>query len=191
MNIFSLISPKVIKRVIVAGVLEFGPLLIFLLSFEHVHIYKATVILMVTTIVSTVATFSIQKRLPYLALYMAFLTSIFGYVTLTLHQPRFIQMRDTLYDATCGLTLIIGLMINVSFLKLAFHKVLPMTTVAWNKLTMVWIWFFIIVTFLNEYTRRTLSLEDWFTYKTIMVFVTLIFGFIVVYFSYEKEKGSH
>jgi intracellular septation protein len=187
-NFFSILSLKTIKHVIAAGLLEFGPVLVFLLAFEHFHVYKATIILMIVTIISTVATFRIQKRLPYLALYVALLTSIFGYITLTLHDPRFIQMRDTLYDATCALTLIVGLIINVSFLKLAFHKVIPMTNRAWEKLTYFWIGFFIIVVVLNEYVRRTMSLSQWFDFKSTMVGVVIFFGCATLYLSYEEEK---
>ena len=191
MNIFSNVSSKLIKKILLAGVLEFGPVLVFLISFERYHIYKATIILMIATIISTVATFSIQKRLPYMALYVAFMTSVFGYITLTLHQPRFIQMRDTLYDATLALTLIIGLIINISFLKLAFQKVLLMTNRAWTNLTYLWIIFFISVAILNEYIRRTHDLHAWFDFKSTMVVVTIVFGFLALYFSYEKGDDSH
>ena len=188
MKILSLISPKIISRLLVALVLEFGPVFVFLISFEYLHVYKATVILMIATIISTVATFSIQKRLPYMALYVALLTSIFGYITLSLHEPRFIQMRDTLYDATCALTLIFGLMINVSFLKLAFHKLAPMSDRGWKKLTKFWIGFFISLSLANEYVRRTMTLTQWFDFKTIVVVITVIFGFTALYLSYESEE---
>lgn len=187
MKIFSVFPKQTLKRIFFAALLEFSPVLLFLVSFEHFHIYKATIILMITTIVSTVATYRIQKRLPYLALYVAFLTSIFGYITLTLHQPKFIQIRDTLYDVTCALTLIVGLMVQVPFLKHAFHQVLPMTTRAWNILTYLWIGFFIVVAILNEYVRTHLSLNEWFTFKSVMVVVTILFGLISLYAVYEKK----
>lgn len=178
------------KQIALSFVLEFGPVIVFLLSFEFFHVYKATIILMITTIISTIATFRVQKRLPYLALYVALLTSIFGYITLTLHQPRFIQMRDTLYDVTLALTLIIGLMVRVSFFKIAFHKVLPMTTRAWNNLTYAWIFYFITIAIANEYVRRTMSLSEWFDFKSAVVVITIIYGGVSLYYLYEKETRS-
>jgi intracellular septation protein len=177
------------KRLLMGSLLEFGPVVLFLLSFEYLHVYKATIVLMITTIVSTVATFKVQKRLPYLALYMAFLTSIFGYITLTLHQPRFIQMRDTLYDVTCALTLMIGLMIRVPFLQLAFNAVVPMTRRAWNNLTYLWIGFFLFAATANEYVRTHFILQQWFDFKSIILFITLAFGSLALYATYEKEKN--
>ena len=181
---------KTLQKITIGGILEFGPIFIFLLAFQYLHIYKATLILMVVTILSTIATYIIQKRLPYVALYVAFLTCVFGYMTLALHQPRFIQMRDTLYDVTCALTLIIGLIFNMTFLKFAFNSVFPMTTRAWNKVTYAWIFFFITNSILNEYVRRNLSLHQWFDFKGVVVAITLIFGVTVLAVFYEKEKDN-
>ena len=188
MSLFSFLSLKLAKKVSLALVLEFGPVVIFILTFTHFHIYKATIMLMVTTIISTIVTYSMQKRRPYLALYVALLTGIFGYSTLLLREPKFIQMRDTLYDVTCALTLIIGLLINVSFLKLAFHKVLPMSMKAWNNLTYAWIGYFITIALANEYIRRTMDLQEWFAFKSAVVGITVVFGIVSLYFLYEKEE---
>jgi len=189
-NIISHPISKLSRRIFLAGILEFGPVLVFIFAFGHFHIYKATIILMVMTIISTVATYTIQKRLPYLALYVALLTGIFGYMTLSLHQPKFIQMRDTLYDLTCAITLITGLMINISFLKLAFHKVMPMTQKAWDRLTYAWIAYFIFGAILNEYVRRTMSLASWFDYKGIFIIGTIVFAIVTLLLVYEKNNGE-
>jgi intracellular septation protein len=116
---------------------------------------------------------------------------IFGYMTLHFHKPKFIQMRDTLYDATCALTLITGILIRVPFLKLAFEEVLPMSMRAWNKLTHLWIGYFILIAASNEVVRRLFPLHIWFDFKGWVVVATSIFGIIALYMSYEeKEKGS-
>ena len=185
-------SLPMVRHLVVSILLEFGPIVIFLITFTHFHIYKATMLLMITTIASTILTYVFQKRLPYLALYVAFLTITFGYLTLMHREPKFIQMRDTLYDLTCALTLLFGLLINIPFLKIAFHSVIPMTTQAWHKLTYAWIGYLLSVASLNEYVRRTQSLQDWFTFKWSMVFVTIAFGLAALYMCYEKghdERG--
>jgi intracellular septation protein len=188
MSVISILSSKKFIQLVTGMVLEFGPIVVFLVSFHHFHIYRATFILMIATIVSTVVTYKMQKRLPYLALYVAFLTIIFGYMTIEYHQPKFIQMKDTLYDATSALTLIIGMMINISFLKLAFNEVIPMPNRAWMKLTYAWTFYFILNAIANEYIRRTYSLQEWFDFKSVVVFVTLIFGCAALYFVYESSE---
>jgi intracellular septation protein len=177
-----------LERLIVGLLLEFGPIFIFLAAFGHFHIYKATMLLMIGTIFSTVLTYRLQKRLPYLALYVAFITIAFGYLTLLHREPKFIQMRDTLYDMTMAITLLFGLMINVSFIKIAFHEVIPMKICAWHRLTYAWIGFFLAVAAMNEAVRRYYSLQEWFAFKGIMVLITIVFGITTLYFFYEREN---
>lgn len=186
MKKFSSLLSSTLKRVLVGSILEFGPILVFLVSFHYFHIYKATLLLMVATIISTIVTYRVQKRLPYLALYVALITIVFGYMTLTNQQPKFIQIRDTMYDITCALTLLVGLMVNIPFLKLAFNDVLPMTTRAWTRQTYAWIGFFILNAIANEYARRIMSLHAWFDFKTYVVCATIIFGCAILYIFYEK-----
>ena len=182
-------SKNMLKHIVFSALLEFGPVILFLASFEHVRIYEATMILMIATIISTIATYNIQKRIPYLALYMATITTIFGYMTIHFHKVKFIQMRDTLYDATCALTLITGILIRVPFLKLAFEEVLPMSMRAWNKLTHFWIGYFILIAASNEIVRRLFPLHIWFDFKGWVVIVTSIFGIIALYLSYEEKEA--
>lgn len=182
----SLFSKSNLKRLLLGTILEFGPIFVFLLAFPHFRIYMATTFLMLATIVSTFATYILQKRLPYLALYVTLITIVFGYMTLLHHEPKFIQMRDTLYDLTCAATLIIGSMVNISFLKIAFDKVIPMTDQAWHKLTYAWTVFFLLSAVANEYVRRTESLHTWFDYKGYVVIATVIFGVTALYLTYES-----
>ncbi len=186
----SLLSKKLIERVIFSGMLEFGPVLIFLASFRYLQIYEATALLMISTIISTVVTHRLEKRIPYLALYVAAITLLFGFMTLRFHEAKFIQMRDTLYDMTCALTLIIGIMINIPFLKIAFDTVIPMTTRAWDRLTHLWIGYFILIATANEIVRRLFTLHDWFEFKGWMVIATSMFGLISLYLVYEKKDNQ-
>lgn len=99
-------------------------------------------------------------------------------------------MRDTLYDATCAITLIIGILINVPFLKLAFEEVIPMTNRAWNKLTYLWIGYFSLIAIGNELVRRLFSLHDWFEFKGWIVVLTSVFGLLAIYISYEQKDKA-
>lgn len=192
MTAHPLFVPELLQRMMIGTLLEFSPIFIFLLSFKRFHIYEATMLLMIATIVSTLLTYRIQKRLPYIALYVAILTIGFGYLTISHHQPKFIQMRDTLYDLTCAVTLLAGLVFNISFLKFAFDDVLRMTRGAWDKVTYAWIGFFVVSAGLNEYVRRTLGLHQWFQFKGLMVLATIVFGLITLLWWYEKgEQEAH
>jgi intracellular septation protein len=192
MTMTSLLSPSVLRRFSIGLVLDFAPIFIFVLSFHHFHVYKATLALMGATLISVALTWIIQKRLPYMALAIASLTIIFGYITVSHHQPRFIQMKDTMYDAVCALVLLIGLMGRVLVVKFIFQDIISMTTRAWYRITYAWIAFFIIASVSNEIVRRTMTLGHWFEFKTVIVMFTIVYGCIVMYAFYEKEpQVSH
>jgi intracellular septation protein len=183
----SIFSKKIFTHIVASSLLEFGPVLLFLASFKFFRVYEATMILMVATIISTIVTYRVQKRIPYLALYVALITIIFGILTLHFRNVKFIQMRDTLYDVTCALTLLLGLRFNISFLSIAFDKVLPMTVRAWEKLTYLWIFYFLLIALSNEIARRVLTVGDWFAFKGVILILTSLFGFLSLYLSYESR----
>jgi intracellular septation protein len=183
-----MLTKKMLQHVIFSGFLEFGPVVLFLASFEYMSIYESTFLLMVATIVSTFVTYYLQKRIPYLALYVAMITIIFGYMTIHFQEVKFIQMRDTLYDLTCGVTLSLGLIFNIRFLKLAFDNVIPMSLAGWDRLTHLWIGYFFIVAMSNEIVRRLFSLDDWFLFKEFVVVSTVVFGITALYLSYQEKK---
>lgn len=186
----AIFTKKMLRHVLFSAFLEFGPVLVFLISFRHMGVYASTVVLMLATMVSTIVTYRLQKRIPYLALYVASITMVFGYLTLHAHAIKFIQMRDTLYDMTCALTLIVGVIINVQFLALVFDPVVPMSTKAWGRLTYLWIGYFIITAVSNETVRRLFSVEAWFLYKGCVVVITALFGLLGLYISYEPKEDN-
>lgn len=180
-------SKKLLSQIVVSSLLEFGPVLVFIGSFKYLHIYESTMLLMVATIISTIVTYRVQKRIPYLALYVAFMTILFGFMTLHFHKVKFIQMRDSLYDVTCAITLLVGLRFNVKFLEIAFDKALPMTSRAWTKLTYMWAVYFIVIALSNEVIRRMFTLEVWFMFKGSIVLLTSFFGIFSLYTTYEAK----
>jgi intracellular septation protein len=180
-------SKKLLSQIVVSSLLEFGPVLVFIGSFKYLRIYESTMLLMVATIISTIVTYRVQKRIPYLALYVAFMTILFGFMTLHFHKVKFIQMRDSLYDATCALTLLLGLRFNVTFLELAFDKAFPMTSRAWTRLTYMWAAYFIVIALSNEVIRRMFTLEVWFMFKGSIIILTSLFGFFSLYATYEAK----
>lgn len=184
-------SKKVIKHMLVSFLIEFTPILLFVFSYKYLHIYKATFLLMIAVIISTFVAYLKEKRLPYIGLYVAFLTLIFGYITIAYHIPKFIQMRDTIYDLTFALTLILGLMFDKILLYYTLNSSIPMTKSAWVKVTYSWILFFILNALTNEYIRRSFDVSFWVHYKMLVVFISIAFGLITGAIFYKKEDTYH
>lgn len=190
MSFFKKISPQALYKLTLNGFLEFGPIILFLLAYDYFHIYKATLVLMIATIIVTFITFTKEKRLPYASLYIALLTTIFGYLTLSHHNPEFIQIRDTVYDAVNALLVLGALKFNIILFKIAFDKAIPMTDRAWIKLSYLWASFFIIAALVNEYIRNFESFHVWIAYKSAMIFISIVFGFSAIFYVYEKKNSE-
>lgn len=184
----SLFTKENLKKISLATFLEFAPTVLFLIAFQTLHIYKATFILMLATIITTVITYKIQKRLPYLALYIAFITIIFGFMTIHFHKPRFIQIRDTLYDLTFAFTLIVGQIFGKSLYKISFEKLINLTDRSWDRITYSWVVFLLLLALTNEFVRRNFSLDLWFDYKLLALFAMIVFGAISTIVFYEEKK---
>ncbi len=170
--------------------LEFGPIGIFVFFFYTKGPYFATLILMVTTLASIFLTYTIEKRIPLIALYVTFLTLIFGYMTLHKHNIRFLQIRDTIYDITLAITILLGFFWNKNVLKIALGSVIPLSDRVWNYLAFSWAGFFIVVACINEYVRRMYPIHTWLDYKIVMMFVTSIFGITILYYFNSRDLKS-
>jgi intracellular septation protein len=171
-------------------VFEFGPIVLFALSFHFAGPYKATFLLMVSTLVSTIVVYRLEKRIPYITLYITLLTILFGYITLHKHNIHFLQLRDTVYDFTLAGTLFIGLLFNVLFLKISLSHYLVLSDKAWKAFTLLWITFFMIGGTANEFIRTHASVGGWLTYKMIMIAVTIIFTVVSIHIALSEDRKN-
>lgn len=181
---------SVLSKIFMGLFLDFGPVLIFLFTASRFNFYKATFILMIATLVSTLITYFKHRRIPFFAVYITLLTLVFGFITISHHNPHFIQMRDTIYDLTLAFTLIIGLIFNKLLLKMALGSFIKIHDRTWLKLTYTWITFFVINSSANEYVRRVFSKEIWVHFKIDMMAVTIIFAIVTFLIFYEIEEES-
>ncbi len=179
---------SVLSKIFLGLFLDFGPVLIFLFTANHFNFYKATFILMLTTLISTLFTFIKQKRIPFFAVYITLLTIFFGFITISHHDPHFIEMRDTIYDLTLALTLVVGLLFDKLLLKLALESFIKIHDRTWLKLTYTWIAFFVLNSLGNEYVRRFFSKEVWVHFKIDMMSFTIIFAIVTFLLFYELEE---
>lgn len=183
-----LFTYSVLSKIFMGLLLDFGPVLVFLFTANHFSFYKATFILMTATLISTLFTFVKHKRIPFFAVYITLLTLVFGFVTISHHDPHFIQMRDTIYDLTLAFTLIVGLVFRKLLLKVALGSFIKAHDITWLRITYAWIGFFILNSVANEYVRRVFSKEVWVHFKIDMLPVTIIFAIVTFVFFYEIEE---
>jgi intracellular septation protein len=173
-----------------SALLEFAPVCLFGFIFHLRGQGEATLILMITTLLATLTTFILEKRIPYIPIYMTLLTLIFGYMTLRHHDMHYLQLRDTIYDFTFSGTLLLGFVFRKNLLKLAISSFLTLNNRAWNVFATLWIIFFFYCGVANEFVRHHYNPGTWVNYKLAMIFVTIAFTFASLLFVLRIHKKN-
>jgi len=157
--------------------LELGPLALFFLAYSRGSIFVATAVLMVSVLVTLGVSYWLLRRIPIMPLVTAVIVTIFGGLTLVLHDETLIKIKPTaLYILFAG-ALFAGLALNKPLLRIMFDGALHVTPDGWRKLTWRWAFFFLALAVLNEAVWRTQSTDLWVKFKAFGIIpLTMLFA---------------
>jgi intracellular septation protein len=150
---------------------DFGPLVVFFATYKiaggGLHaIMIATVAFMAAVLISTIAALITFRRVTPMLWLSTILILSFGAITLYLRDPRFIQMKPTIYYVLLAALLLGGLLRRKPLLRWLFGPVFPgLTEEGWLKLSRNWALFFIALAIANEILRAALDFDTWLTLK--------------------------
>lgn len=173
-------------HIIKSGLLDFGPILVFVLVYSRTGFFKATWAIMITTILVTVLAFYREKRIPYFALIFTFLTVGFGYMTIHFHDPKFLKIKDTLQDLVFAVAILGSIFFKFPLLKNLFGHLIRVSEHTWNVIAWNWGLHFLVLAMCNEYVRHNFNTKSWVVYKFLAMAATIIHTLILVY-AYRKE----
>ena len=149
-------------------VADFGPLLIFFTIYYKSgnDLSKAIPPLIVATLVSVIAIYILEKKIPYIPLLGGVIIALFGGLTLYFDNPVFLYMKPTIINVIFAFFLIFGkIFLNKNFLKLFFKSAFQLDEMGWNKLNNRWAYFFIFLAYINEIVWRTQPETTWVNFK--------------------------
>lgn len=156
---------------------ELGPLLAFFLVYSRAGIYWATGVLMVATVLSLIASWSLFGRLLAMPVVTAVLVVVFGGLTFWLDDPRFIKVKPTIINLLFAGILSAGLVMRRPLLKVLFGEAFNLTEEGWRKLSIRWTLFFLVLAALNELAWRNFSEAAWVNFKVFGILpLTLVFA---------------
>ncbi|MCF8710413.1 septation protein IspZ [Rhizorhapis sp. SPR117] len=146
--------------------LDFGPLLVFFLTYQFVGIIAGTAAFMAAIVVAVIISkIKLGKVSPMLWL-SAVLVLGFGSLTIYFHDERFIQIKPTVIYTFFALMLFGGLAKGKPLLKYLLQAAYDgLDETGWLKLSRNWAVFFIFMALLNEGMRAFLTFETWLTLK--------------------------
>jgi intracellular septation protein len=166
-------QPKPLLKLLI----ELGPLLAFFLVYSRAGIYWATGALMVATVLSLVASWTLLGRLLAMPVVTAVLVVVFGGLTFWLDDPRFIMIKPTIINLGFAGVLLGGLAMRRPLLKILFGEAFNLTEEGWRKLSMRWALFFLALAVLNEIVWRNFSEAAWVNFKVFGILpLTLVFA---------------
>jgi intracellular septation protein len=167
--------------------LEMGPLVLFFLVNSYGdrwfgvaadrRLFLATGVFVVAVLASLAITWSLIRKLPVMPLVSAVVITVFGGLTLLLHDELFIKLKPTIVNTLFGAVLVWAGLTGRNVLKLVLDSVFTLTDEGWRQLTWRWAFFFFVLAGLNEIVWRTQTTDFWVAFKVWGIMpLTMIFA---------------
>ena len=173
--------------------LEFGPLIIFFLSFKFGDIFIATGIFMVTMIISILITKKLHGHVSLIQKLTFVVVMIMGGLTIYLQDETFTKMKLTIINGIFASILLIGLLRGRLYLKMVMEMAFEMDDAGWKTFTKRYVGFLIVMAVINEVIWRTQSTDFWVNFKTFgYMGLTFIFMFaqMPLFMKYINEEDK-
>jgi intracellular septation protein len=140
--------------------------------------------LIITTGLAMIGMRIVLRRFPVFPLIASVITIAFGSLTLLTGDPKWVQIKVTIFNAVFALFLFSGLWMGRNFFRYVFEKTFHYTKQGWDKFTFSFAWFFVMTAILNETVRLTFKdteYYDFFGYQLDGVNIWILFkvGFIM------------
>ena len=177
---------------LIKSFLEFGPLLVFFISYKYAPIGEnfvdnpdlgkiifATKLFIPVILGSLIIGWAVTREISKMPLFTAAVVLVFGGLTIWLQNDTFIKMKPSIIYVTFAGILAFGLVKRKSYLKTLLGSALPMRDEGWILLTKRFMVLFFVLASLNEVIWRTMSTDQWITFKTFVIpAATFLFLFL-------------
>jgi intracellular septation protein len=170
----------------VKAALEYGPLLLFLLSYWYVKdrslviagltydgFILATAGFVIVQVLAIVALWRLTGKLSAMNIVTLVVVLFMGGLTVWFNDAHFIKMKPTIIYVFFAGALGVGLLQGKSYLKLVMGEALPMQNEGWMILTRRITVFFIGLAVANEVVWRNFSDGTWITFKVVGLTVAM------------------
>ena len=177
---------------LIKSFLEFVQLLVFFISYKYAPIGEnfvdnpdlgkiifATKLFIPVILGSLIIGWAVTREISKMPLFTAAVVLVFGGLTIWLQNDTFIKMKPSIIYVTFAGILAFGLVRRKSYLKTLLGSALPMRDEGWILLTKRFMILFFVLASLNEVIWRTMSTDQWITFKTFVIpAATFLFLFL-------------
>lgn len=178
------------------AILDYLPAVVFFIVYFLFgrDIYLATQGILIASFFQIVVTWLVWRKSEPLHWAVFLITLVFGGLTLFLRDPIFIMWRPTIIYAVLAAVLVVGTLLQRSFLQRMvealveknFDYQLPYTRQNWVVLNLLCIGYFIFLAILNITAAKLLSEAAWVNVKMFgFTILNLIFYPVLLFFAYR------
>ena len=115
------------------------------------------------------------------------MVTVFGTLTLVLHDDSFIKWKVTIVYALFAIALGVSQLMRKPILKSMLGKELVVTDKIWAHVTWYWVAFFVVCGLVNIYVAFSLSQETWVNFKVFgLTALTLINTVLTVLYLFKN-----
>lgn len=167
------------------------PILLFFVAFKFFGIYVATGVAMGATILQVLYLSAFGKKIEYMLWVNLGVITLFGGLTIFLHNEIFIKWKPTiLYAFFASALLISDLFFKKNLMKTILKTGMEIPEPAWKKLNLSWALFFVVLATLNIFVAYTFPTETWVNFK-LFGLIGLTFLFVIIQSVWLASVSRH
>ena len=181
---------------------DFFPVLLFYVAYnlgkkytgEVESMILATAILMAATVVQVAITWFRHRKIEKMHIIVLVLAIVFGGATIYFREPSYLIWKVTLANWLFAVVFIASHFIGHSpLVKRMMQNAIELPDIIWNRLSYMWIAFFIVIGIINLIVAQHFSFDAWVDFK-LFGLLGLTFIFVIIQSVYLarhiKEKEA-
>ncbi|MBC9131178.1 septation protein A [Frischella sp. Ac48] len=174
--------------------LNFIPLVFFFVFLVFYDIFAGVKALMISSTITLIITLIIYKKLEKMELFSYLMIIIFGGLTIYLDNKDFIKWKVTLINLGFAFTLLTSqFFFKKNLIQKLIGKDIKLDTLIWNKLNIIWSFFFIVCGIANLYVTYYMSDDFFGVFKAFILpgaslVITLISGIYIYKYLEPNDK---
>lgn len=155
------------------------------------NIYLATTVCIITSWIQLISYKILYKKISKNTWISTLLITVFGGLTVILHNKTFVMLKPTLLYWILGISLLISAKIGKNGIQLLLSEHVQLDQKTWNQVNLMWVFFFILIGALNLVVAFSFSEYTWVKFKVFGgLGLTVLFTAITGLFMYLKSKNS-
>lgn len=160
--------------------LDYIPIIAFILAYFYRDIFFATIVLMAVMPVILLVQWLMTKKLNRIYAASTALVLVLGAFTVAFRNPTFLYWKPTVLNWAIALVFLASQWIGEkTIVQRMLGSAAELTGAQWVRLNQIWVVFFIFVGAVNLYVAYSFSEEFWVKFKLFgMLGITLVFVII-------------